>query len=360
MPTARRWPFCGSRGSGWTQTQKARLIAVTFAVAPDMLGTGFPAAMQARVLAIRARHATALRDSLGTLVSPIAEAAPIAGLSVMENLVFGRPKETGSQADALPTAVLDVLRHANLQGPLLDLIFDLPLTLGGANLPSTLTGALSLSRAAIKRPDILLLENVLPGADALTQRRLRDGLRWLLPDTLLITMEPRIAEPEDHDMHIVLQGGRVDASVPEAAADDTLNADMADRIAALERTPLLADLPRKQLGLLAFGARWYDAPAGTVVFRRGDDAASGVFVVVQGAAALILPEQGKPDRQIATVGRGDLVGELAVIRGVPRALDMRATQDLRCLRIGRDAFTAVIREDAATAFRLMQVIAGYV
>ena len=39
---------------------------------------------------------------------------------------------------------------------------------------------------------------------------------------------------------------------------------------------------------------------------------------------------------------------------------MIAETDLKCLRIGAEEFLAVVENDAATAFRLLQVVAGYV
>ena len=39
---------------------------------------------------------------------------------------------------------------------------------------------------------------------------------------------------------------------------------------------------------------------------------------------------------------------------------MLAETDLTCLRIGEEEFLAVVENDAATAFKLLQVVAGYV
>ncbi|MEX0367112.1 MAG: cyclic nucleotide-binding domain-containing protein, partial [Ruegeria sp.] len=83
-------------------------------------------------------------------------------------------------------------------------------------------------------------------------------------------------------------------------------------------------------------------------------------MVIDGEADLLLPQDDGPDTLIATVGAGALVGELGLIRSEPRALDMRAKSDLTCLRIGEEEFMAVVENDAATAFRLLQVVAGYV
>jgi hypothetical protein len=45
---------------------------------------------------------------------------------------------------------------------------------------------------------------------------------------------------------------------------------------------------------------------------------------------------------------------------VPRALDMRAATPLTCLRIGAEEFLSVVENDAATAFKLLQVVASYI
>ena len=52
------------------------------------------------------------------------------------------------------------------------------------------------------------------------------------------------------------------------------------------------------------------------------------------------------------------LGELGLIRKEPRALSMIAETELSCLRIGEEEFLAVVENDAATAFKPMQAIAG--
>ena len=128
----------------------------------------------------------------------------------------------------------------------------------------------------------------------------------------------------------------------------------------MEQTPLFSGLNRKQLRLLAFGARWFEAEAGEVVFRKGDEPTDGAYMVIEGEAGLYLPQEEGNDRLITTVGPGNLVGELGLIRKVPRALSMQAETPLICLRIGEEEFLAVVENDAATAYRLLQVVAGYV
>ena len=75
---------------------------------------------------------------------------------------------------------------------------------------------------------------------------------------------------------------------------------------------------------------------------------------------MLLPQKDGDDTLIATSGPGKLIGELGPIRNEPRALDMRAKTDLTCLRIGAEEFLAVVENDASTAYKLLQVVAGYV
>jgi ABC-type multidrug transport system fused ATPase/permease subunit len=346
-----------------SMADKASLLAVTFAMSADKLGSAFPEDITDKVLAIRQAHGNALQDSLSELFDPISRDAPVAGLTVLENALFGKMADTSSaKADDLRKLVADALYEAELEGLVLDLIYDMPLTLGGNNLPALLTETLAISRATIKRPQVLILDNVLSSYEPETRNSLPSKLRRLLPRSTIICLEPKFPDNAAFDAKFVLQQGRISTVGRDMAADEdsTVSADLARKLRALEQTDLFAGLARKQLRLLAFGARWYKAAKGEYVFHKDDDPSSGAFLVVEGEAELLLPVAGKDDLLIATSGPGKLVGELGVIRNVPRALDMRAASDLTCLRIGAEEFLDVVGSDARTAYKLLQVVAGYV
>ena len=97
-----------------------------------------------------------------------------------------------------------------------------------------------------------------------------------------------------------------------------------------------------------------------MVFLKDDEPTDGAYMMIEGEAGLYLPREGQEDQLIVTVGPGRLVGELGLIRKEPRALSMVAATDITCLRIGEEEFLAVVENDAATAFKLLQVVAGYV
>ncbi|MEO0864765.1 MAG: cyclic nucleotide-binding domain-containing protein, partial [Pseudomonadota bacterium] len=349
-------------GSDITDAELAVLLSVPTNVTAAQVEAAFPPEVRDRVLAMRTAHGPALREQMDDVFVPIAPDAHVFGLSVLENALYGKVADgAGTKGDELRKVVGDVLAGAGITPLVLELVFDVPIALGGANLPALFAEPLSISRATIKRPDILILDEAMASYGDDTRAALFKNLRALLPDATLIIMSTGFEDEDAFDQHVeVAQGRLVGAEGERAEAGTEVGADLARKVDALRQTPLFSGLKRKQLRLLAFGARWYKAHPEEYVFHKNDDPTDGAYMVIEGEADLLLPQDGAPDTLIATVGPGALVGELGLIRSEPRALDMRAKTDLTCLRIGEEEFMAVVENDAATAFRLLQVVAGYV
>ena len=349
-------------GSKITDSELALLLSVPSAVTAEQVGPSFPEEVKARVLEMRAQHADTLRVQMDDLFVPIEEDRYVYGMTVLENALFGKVAEgAGTRGEELRRIVVQVLADEGVSPLVLELVFDVPIALGGANLPAIFAEPLSISRATIKRPDVLILDRVMSSYDAEIRGALITNLRKLLPESILIFLNESFEDEDLFDLHFEIQQGRlVGAEGARAEADSEVGADLARKVEALSRTPLFSGLKRKQLRLLAFGARWYSANPGDYVFHKNDDPTDGAYMVIDGEADLLLPLDGAEDKLIATVGAGALVGELGLIRGEPRALDMRAKTALSCLRISEEDFMAVVENDAATAFRLLQVVAGYV
>jgi len=345
------------------QAEMASLLTVPFRISADQIGPAFSDEMKVRIVALRKSHSSELLTSLGDLFAPLAMDQYAPGLTVLENALFGKISEdAGGKAEDLRKLVADVLIDGDAQKPVIKLIYDVPIALGGANLPALFAEPLSFSRATIKRPDILIMDQALASYDAETRETVYRNLRALLPQTTLIYLNDAFEDQSLFDTFFELRQGRiVSEEVHEVSgADSAASADLARKVRALESTDMFSTLNRKQLRLLAFGARWYNAAAGDVVFYKDDEPTDGAYMVLEGEAGLYLPREGEPDQEIAKVGPGTLVGELGLIRNVPRALTMKAETDLACLRIGAEEFLAVVENDAATAFKLLQVVAGYV
>ncbi len=128
-------------------------------------------------------------------------------------------------------------------------------------------------------------------------------------------------------------------------------------IGVLQRAPLLALLPVPVIEHLASRLRRRSYPAGSVIVHEGDTGDS-VFVVISGSADVLA--EGRP---VATIGAGDVFGEVAVLHDVPRTATVIAETEIAACELERvDFLTAMGRHqptsDAAYAL-VAQRLANY-
>ncbi len=349
--------------SGLNDAQLANLLAVPFVISAEQIGPAFSDGLKGRILELRQTHSEELLERLHDVFVPLDPDSFAPGLTVLENALFGKVSQVGgARSDEVRKIIADALAENGAQSLVIELIYDVPVALGGQNLPAVFAEPLAFTRATIKKPDILILENALASYDMATQVAVYKNLRALLPETTVIYLNDHFQDPDVFDLHIEVRQGRIvsEEAPMEVEEDGAASADLVRKLRALEQTPLFSELDRRQLRLLAFGAQWYEAKAGETVFLKDDQPRDGAYMIIDGEAGLYLPQKDAADQLITRVGAGTLVGELGLIRKEPRALSMVAETDLTCLRIGEEEFLAVVENDAATAFKLLQVIAGYV
>jgi cyclic nucleotide-binding protein len=113
-------------------------------------------------------------------------------------------------------------------------------------------------------------------------------------------------------------------------------------IALLRSLPLFADLPAPAVEGLAAALTPLEVPAGAVLIRQGErgDAyyaiAAGEFDVLQNG------------RFVRRCGRGEGVGEIALLRAVPRTATVTAHTDATAYKLARDPFLTAVLGHAAT------------
>lgn len=109
--------------------------------------------------------------------------------------------------------------------------------------------------------------------------------------------------------------------------------------AFLRLVPVLADLPDQQLEQLAAGAARVTVSAGEWLFREGD-AADNLYVVRSGRFEAVA--EGPPEVSIRELHRGEVLGELALLREESRSLSVRARRDGVLLAVSRAQFEDLI------------------
>ena len=89
--------------------------------------------------------------------------------------------------------------------------------------------------------------------------------------------------------------------------------------------------------------------AGEWLMREGDEADS-LFLVQTGRLEVV--DEGPPEKVIRMLRRGDVLGELALLREDRRSASVRAIRDAGLLEISRSAFAELIRQAPSFALEL--------
>lgn len=107
-------------------------------------------------------------------------------------------------------------------------------------------------------------------------------------------------------------------------------------VAMLRRLPLFALMPSPDLDGVALALELREAPAGTVLMEQGD---RGDLYFAISAGEVEVLRDGAP---VATLGRGEGFGEIALLHDVPRTATVRARTDVTLYTLDRERFVIAL------------------
>ena len=128
-----------------------------------------------------------------------------------------------------------------------------------------------------------------------------------------------------------------------------------EEVQILRNIPLFARMDASKLKLLAFTSERISFRAGDLLVRQGDEAECA-YILIEGDAEVLVDTPQGP-LTVATLGRNDIVGEIAILIDVPRTASVRATSRVVTLRISKDLFFRLISEFPQLAIEIMRELA---
>lgn len=99
-----------------------------------------------------------------------------------------------------------------------------------------------------------------------------------------------------------------------------------------------------------------DFAAGAVLFREGE-IGSEMFVIQEGAVK-VTKRVGNDDRTIAVFGRGEFLGEMAILNNKPRSATATVIEAAHCLIIDGKTLETMLARNSEIALRLIKKLAS--
>lgn len=126
----------------------------------------------------------------------------------------------------------------------------------------------------------------------------------------------------------------------------------ADGRAALKRSRLFAGFSDTGLSILGAIAQRRALPAGTALFHQ-DDPAAALFVIGRGAVRVVARDAEGNDLSVATLGPGETLGAVSLLRGGKRMVSAFADTDCELWVIAQKDFARLQKEKPQACLKLM-------
>ncbi len=124
----------------------------------------------------------------------------------------------------------------------------------------------------------------------------------------------------------------------------------------IRRFPIFSKITPAKQKLLCFSSERLTYAAGQEIFHAGA-VGDACYVVIDGTIEISV-DLPKGPFVIGTMGRNEIMGEIAIFGHVPRTATATAKTRVEVLRISADLFRSVIRENPDAAVELIRILAA--
>jgi CRP/FNR family transcriptional regulator, cyclic AMP receptor protein len=128
-----------------------------------------------------------------------------------------------------------------------------------------------------------------------------------------------------------------------------------DLAAELARTMLFGGLDKDDLRRLAGIARETTLPAGSTLFDQGDES-DGLYIVVTGIIRIYLTADDTREATINLLEDGEVIGEMALLDGLPRSAGAAALTEAKLIFIPREPFLELLDSSPGLARQIILML----
>lgn len=124
----------------------------------------------------------------------------------------------------------------------------------------------------------------------------------------------------------------------------------------LSHVDLFSTLDKKELKEISKSSQVRTYSAGTTIFSQGDTGV-GLYVLKSGKVRIM--QAHNPDRaeeEIAILGPGDVLGEMALLDDLPRSASVIAVEEVTALLLPVWEFRGILRAHPDIALKLLAVL----
>jgi CRP-like cAMP-binding protein len=111
---------------------------------------------------------------------------------------------------------------------------------------------------------------------------------------------------------------------------------------AMQQVPLFANVATKHLKLLALASACVVYKSGQKLCVQGEEG-DAAFILISGEADVTI-DSGHGATKVASLKANDVVGELSILRDMPRSATVTAVTDVTTLQIGKQDFLNLLNE----------------
>jgi CRP/FNR family transcriptional regulator, cyclic AMP receptor protein len=134
----------------------------------------------------------------------------------------------------------------------------------------------------------------------------------------------------------------------------------ADVLALLSSENAFGTMSDETRARLVAASRVSRVPAGRIIFRKGDAPDSCCYLILKGAVKVSLPTRSGQETLLAVLGRGDVVGEMALLDLLPRSATVTALKACELCQLTTATLEWLAREDFAIYRHLLSALSARV